>query len=63
MIGKLITHGISRSDALTRMHGALQEMVVDGISTNIPLHRELVIDPGFISGSQDIHYLEKKLGR
>ena len=63
MIGKLITHGINRSDALTRMHGALQEMVVDGISTNIPLHRELVIDPGFISGSQDIHYLEKKLDR
>ena len=63
MIGKLITHGMNRSDALTRMHGALQEMVVDGIRTNIPLHRELVIDPGFVTGGQDIHYLERKLSR
>ncbi len=61
MIGKLITHGLNRSDALTRMNGALQEMVVDGIRTNIPLHRELVVDPVFIAGGQDIHYLEKKL--
>ena len=63
MIGKVITHGMNRDDALTRMHGALQEMVVDGIKTNIPLHRELVVDPGFAAGSQDIHYLEKKLAK
>ena len=62
MIGKVITHGMNRSEALTRMHGALQEMVVDGIKTNIPLHRELVVDPNFVKGSLDIHYLENKLG-
>ena len=61
MIGKVITHGMNRSEALTRMHGALQEMVVDGIKTNIPLHRELVVDPGFVEGGVDIHYLEQKL--
>ena len=46
MIGKIITHGVDRSDALRRMHAALQEMVVDGIKTNIPLHRRLVRDRG-----------------
>jgi len=61
MIGKVITHGMNRKEALSRMHGALQEMVVDGIKTNIPLHRELVSDPEFVIGSLDIHYLEKKL--
>ncbi len=61
MIGKVITHGMNRGDALLRMQGALQEMVVDGIRTNIPLHRELVTDPAFVAGGLDIHYLEKKL--
>ncbi|MGB5706700.1 MAG: acetyl-CoA carboxylase biotin carboxylase subunit [Arenicellales bacterium] len=61
MIGKVITHGMNRREALSRMHGALQEMVVDGIKTNIPLHRELVVDPRFVEGGLDIHYLEKKL--
>lgn len=61
MIGKVITHGMNRSEALSRMNGALQEMVIDGIKTNIPLHRELVVDPKFIEGGLNIHYLEKKL--
>ena len=61
MIGKVIAHGMGRDEALTRMHGALQEMVVDGIKTNIPLHQRLVTDAGFVTGSQDIHYLEKLL--
>lgn len=61
MIGKVITHGMNRREALSRMHGALQEMVVDGIKTNIPLHRELLVDPRFVEGGLDIHYLEKKL--
>jgi acetyl-CoA carboxylase biotin carboxylase subunit len=60
MVGKIITHGMNRSEALTRMNGALQEMVVEGIKTNLPLHRELVQDPEFIKGGCDIHYLEKK---
>lgn len=61
MIGKIITHGMHRSEALTRMNGALQEMVIEGIKTNLPLHRELVQDSGFIKGGCDIHYLEKTL--
>ncbi len=62
MIGKIITHGATREEALTRMQGALEEMVVDGIKTNIPLHQELIVDPAFVSGSLDIHYLENRLG-
>ena len=62
MIGKIITHGMNRSEALSRMQGALQEMVVDGIKTNIPLHQKLVVDPCFVAGGLDIHYLENKLG-
>ncbi len=59
MIAKVITHGESRERALTRMHGALQEMVVDGIKTNIPLHRRLVTDSAFRRQPVDIHYLER----
>jgi acetyl-CoA carboxylase biotin carboxylase subunit len=59
MIAKVITHGESRERALTRMHGALQEMVVDGIKTNIPLHRRLVTDSAFRRRPVDIHYLER----
>lgn len=61
MVAKLVTHGMHRSEALTRMRGALQEMVVDGIKTNLPLHRELVQDKAFMQGKLDIHYLENKL--
>ncbi|MBP08990.1 MAG: acetyl-CoA carboxylase biotin carboxylase subunit [Acidiferrobacteraceae bacterium] len=59
MIAKVITHGESRERALSRMHGALQEMVVDGIKTNIPLHRRLVTDSAFRRRPVDIHYLER----
>lgn len=62
LIGKLITHGKDRDEALARMRNALDEVVVDGIKTNIPLHRDLVVDPGFCKGGINIHYLEKKLG-
>ena len=58
MIGKIITHGMHRDEALARMNGALQEMVVDGIKTNLPLHRQLIQDPGFVEGQCDIHFLE-----
>ncbi|NLA88869.1 MAG: acetyl-CoA carboxylase biotin carboxylase subunit [Alcaligenaceae bacterium] len=61
MIGKIITYGQDRKQAIARMDIALSEMIVEGISTNIPLHRELLNDPGFIKGGIDIHYLEKKL--
>ncbi|HBS77919.1 MAG: acetyl-CoA carboxylase biotin carboxylase subunit [Pseudomonas sp.] len=62
LIGKLITYGATREEAMARMRNALDEIVVDGIKTNIPLHRDLVRDEGFCKGGVNIHYLEKKLG-
>jgi acetyl-CoA carboxylase biotin carboxylase subunit len=61
MIGKLITYGDTREQAVARMRTALSEMVVEGISTNIPLHRVMMEDPIFIAGGFSIHYLEQKL--
>ncbi|MCS7101320.1 MAG: acetyl-CoA carboxylase biotin carboxylase subunit [Burkholderiaceae bacterium] len=61
MIGKLICYGDTRAQALARMRIALSEMVVEGISTNIPLHRELLLDEKFIQGGTSIHYLEQRL--
>ncbi|MDB4136329.1 acetyl-CoA carboxylase biotin carboxylase subunit [Burkholderiaceae bacterium] len=61
MIGKLIVYGDTREQALARMRTALSEMVVEGIKTNIPLHRELMVDASFIAGGTNIHYLEKWL--
>ncbi|TFH68037.1 acetyl-CoA carboxylase biotin carboxylase subunit [Gammaproteobacteria bacterium LSUCC0057] len=62
LIGKLITHGDDRATALVRMRNALDETVIDGIKTNIPLHKKLVVDRAFQEGGVNIHYLEKKLG-
>jgi acetyl-CoA carboxylase biotin carboxylase subunit len=61
MIGKLICYGDNRSQAIARMRIALSEMVVEGILSNIPLHRELMLDEKFIQGGTSIHYLEKRL--
>ena len=61
MIGKIIVHGDNREHALARMRTALGETVVEGIQTNVALHRELMMDPGFIAGSTNIHYLEEWL--
>jgi len=62
MIGKLIAHGDDRNSAIARMKTALSEMVIDGIKTNIPLQQSIMADSAFAAGSQNIHYLEKKLG-
>ncbi|MCU7828359.1 MAG: acetyl-CoA carboxylase biotin carboxylase subunit [Candidatus Thiodiazotropha sp. (ex Myrtea sp. 'scaly one' KF741663)] len=62
MIGKLITHGETRESAIARMRIALQEMVISGIKTNIPLHIDIMRDSAFKAGGANIHYLEKKLG-
>ncbi len=62
MIGKLITYGDTRDQAIARMRIALSEMVVEGIKTNIPLHVELMNDAAFHQGGTSIHYLEHKLG-
>ncbi len=62
MIGKLITYGASREQAIARMRIALSEMMIDGIKTNVPLHADLMADNAFHLGGTSIHYLEQKLG-
>jgi len=61
MIAKVISYGDTREQALARMRIALSEMVVEGIQTNIALHRELMVDASFAAGGTSIHYLEHKL--
>jgi acetyl-CoA carboxylase biotin carboxylase subunit len=63
MVGKVIAYGASREQAMSRMRIALSEMVVEGIQTNIPLHRELLNDTRFMRGAVSIHYLEQKLAQ
>jgi acetyl-CoA carboxylase, biotin carboxylase subunit len=63
MVGKVIAYGKTREQALARMRVALSEMVVEGIQTNIPLHRELLDDTNFRRGGVSIHYLEQKLSQ
>jgi len=61
LIAKVITHGEDREQALQRMSGALREMVVDGIDTNIALQQQIVDDAAFRQQPLDIHYLERQL--
>jgi acetyl-CoA carboxylase, biotin carboxylase subunit len=63
MIGKLISYGPDRLTAIRRMRGALSEMIIDGIKTNIDLQKDIMNDRDFREGGTDIHYLEKKLAR
>ena len=62
MIGKVITYGENRDNAIIKMQNALDEMVIDGIKTNIPLQRSIMADKVFKKGGMNIHYLEKMLG-
>lgn len=61
LIGKLIVQGETREAAFARMANALTEIVIEGIDTNLALHRELIGDLAFAAGGTDIHYLENKL--
>jgi acetyl-CoA carboxylase biotin carboxylase subunit len=61
LIGKLIAFGPDRATALARMRTALEEVVIEGIKTNVPLHQRLLEDAGYLSGGVNIHYLEKLL--
>ncbi len=61
LIAKIIAHGENRDIAIARMRVALDELVLDGIRTNVPMHQWLLRDPGFIRGGFNIHYLEKRL--
>ncbi|HZM34565.1 MAG TPA: acetyl-CoA carboxylase biotin carboxylase subunit [Burkholderiales bacterium] len=63
MVGKLIAYGATREQAIARMRIALSEMVVEGIQTNIPLHRDLINDTRYLRGGVSIHYLEQKLAQ
>jgi acetyl-CoA carboxylase biotin carboxylase subunit len=62
LIGKIISYGSDRDEAMCRMRNALDEMLVEGIRTNQPLHQNLLRDIAFGKGCVNIHYLEKKLG-
>ena len=61
MIGKLLAIGHSREGAMTRMRGALHEIVIDGITTNVPLLLDLMMDDVYVNAEHNIHYLESKL--
>ena len=61
MIGKIITYGDTREQAMARMRIALSEMVINGIKTNIPLHLDLLSDLSFLNAGVSIHFLEQKL--
>jgi acetyl-CoA carboxylase biotin carboxylase subunit len=63
LVAKLIVHGASRNECLMRLRRALEEYVIAGIETTIPLHQRLVHAPDFIDGTYDIHWLERFVGR
>jgi acetyl-CoA carboxylase biotin carboxylase subunit len=58
LVAKLIVHGATRNECLMRLRRSLQEYVIAGIETTIPLHQRLVAAPDFINGAYDIHWLE-----
>ena len=59
LISKLIVYGASRNECLMRLHRALEEYVITGIETTIPLHQDIIKDPDFVNGDYNIHWLEK----
>jgi acetyl-CoA carboxylase biotin carboxylase subunit len=63
MVGKLIVHGKTRQECLMRLKRALDEFVVDGVETTLPLFRTLVRNPDIIDGNYSIHWLEKFLAQ
>jgi acetyl-CoA carboxylase biotin carboxylase subunit len=63
LIAKIITYGETREIALARMRSALDETVIEGIRTNIPLHQDILRSSAFQKGSVNIHYLEKWINR
>jgi len=63
LIGKLIVYGRDRDECIMRLKRALEEYVVEGMKTTIPLHQKLVRDPDFLAGNYTIKWLEQWLGR
>jgi acetyl-CoA carboxylase biotin carboxylase subunit len=62
LVAKLIVHGASREECLMRLRRSLEEYVIGGIETTIPLHQRLIENPDFRRGAYDIHWLERFLG-
>ena len=62
LIAKLIVHGSTRNECLMRLRRALEEFVIGGVNTTIPLHQKLISEPDFLNGDYDIHWLEKWMG-
>ena len=58
LISKLIVHGANRNECLMRLRRALSEYVIDGVLTTIPVHQRLMVEPDFMNGEYDIHWLE-----
>jgi len=63
LVGKLIVHGRSRNECLMRLRRALDELVIGGIETTIPLFQELIKQPDILDGEYNIHWLEHYLAR
>jgi len=62
MIAKLIVHGSNRNECMLRLRRSLEEFVIGGVKTTLPLHRRIISQPDFINGDYDIHWLEEFLG-
>ena len=58
MVAKLVVHGANRDECLMRLKRSLEEFVIDGIPTTLPLHRRIVEAPDFAAGRYDIRWLE-----
>ncbi len=63
LVAKLVVHAGTRAEAIARLERALDEMVVDGIRTTLPLHRRIARDPEFRAGDYTIHWLERFVAR
>ena len=61
MIAKIITHGVNRNDAISKMKRALEELVIDGIDTNRDFLFEIIRNPNFIRGTFDTSFIEKEI--
>ena len=59
LVAKLVVHGSSRNECILRLRRALDEFVIGGIDTIVPLHQELTTAPDFLNGDYDVHWLEK----